>query len=243
MASGAIKEEEILALFKEIPLFSGLSIEVQKAFIAYAAEKPVAKGQIIYVEDDQAEFFYVIKKGWVKLFRETFDGTEAVIDILTNLHLFGEFTIFDKGVYSSSAEAVEDSTLISFPTVFLKEQIKKDHTLAFNMLAAMSRHLKQQDRKIEHLTVQTASQRIGCFLLRLCPKNKENNIIIQLPYDKTLLASRLGMKPETFSRALNTLRDKTGIVISGARVEIGSINQLASFSCKGCSSYFPCENT
>ncbi len=236
------EKEEILGLFKETPLFSGLTIETQKIFANTAVTCSIPKGQVIYMEENHADFFYIIKKGWVKLFRETFDGTEAVIDILSSSHIFGEFSIFDNGIYSSSAQAVEDSILISLPTSILKEQIEKDPKLAFNMFAVMSRYQRQQDKKIEHLTLQTTSQRIGCFLLRLCPQNQKTDIVIQLPYDKILLASRLGMKPESFSRSLNILRDKTGIRISGARVEIDSISQLTDFSCKGCSSSYPCED-
>jgi CRP-like cAMP-binding protein len=110
------------------------------------------------------------------------------------------------------------------------------------MFAAMSKHRKCQEREIEHLTIQNAPQRIGCFILRLCPKDQDKNIILQLPYDKLLLASRLGMKPETFSRALNKLRDETGIRINGARIEIGNIKQLSHFSCSACSSSYPCED-
>jgi CRP-like cAMP-binding protein len=236
------KEAETLELFKNTPLFAELEPNEQKPFIDTAIIRNFSKGEIVYIEENLADFFYIIKKGWVKLFRETFDGTEAVTDILTNFHILGEFTIFDNGVYSSSAQAVEDSILISLPTALLKEQIKTNQKLAFNMFAAMSRYQKQQDRKIEHLTVQSTSQRIGCFLLRLCPHDKKNNIIIHLPYDKVLLASRLGMKPESFSRSLNTLRNETGIRINGARVEIDSIDQLSNFSCAGCSSSYPCED-
>jgi len=50
-----------------------------------------------------------------------------------------------------------------------------------------------------------------------------------LPYDKTLIAYTLGMKGATFSRALNTLREKTGVRISGTRIEIDSAEQLAKF--------------
>lgn len=242
MVSGATKEREIFELFEQIPLFAGLETGVRQMFAAAAIVRSIPKGQIIYIEEDRAEFFYIIKKGWVKLFRETFDGTEAIADILSNLHVFGEFTIFDNEAYSSSAQAVEDSILISLPTSLLKEQISKNQHLTFNMFAAMSRHQKEQDRKIEHLIVQTTSQRIGCFLLRMCPQNKKTDIVIQLPYDKILLASRLGMKPESFSRALNTLREKTGIRIIGARVEIDSIDQLTDFSCSGCASSYPCDD-
>jgi CRP-like cAMP-binding protein len=77
--------------------------------------------------------------------------------------------------------------------------------------------------------MQNAPQRIGCFLLRLCPPDKINDIVFHLPYDKTLIAQTLGMKGATFSRALNILRLKTDIRIRGTKVEIDSVERLVKF--------------
>lgn len=229
-------------LLRTTPLFFNIADEALDFFSNAAKLKSYPKGKSIYFEEDEAQFFYVVKTGWVKLFHETMDGEEAVVDILTTGHIFGENTIFDNDIYKCNTEAVEDSELLIIPTHILKEQIRLNNNIAFNMLSSMSRHRKIQEQEIEHLTIQNAPQRIGCFLLRLCPRNKETNIIINLPYDKTLLALRLGMKRETFSRAMNTLRDTTNIRINGARVEIDDINQLSDFSCSACSSVYPCED-
>ena len=67
--------------------------------------------------------------------------------------------------------------------------------------------------------MQNAPQRIGCFFLSLCPEDKKKNIVFHLPYNKALIAEILGMKSATFSRALNILRQKTGIRIRDTRVE------------------------
>jgi hypothetical protein len=77
--------------------------------------------------------------------------------------------------------------------------------------------------------MQSAPQRIGSFLLRLCPHDKKKGIVLHLPYDKTLIAYTLGMKGSTFSRALNILRQKAGIRISGSRVEIEAMDGLIKF--------------
>lgn len=106
----------------------------------------------------------------------------------------------------------------------------------------MARYRRQQDRELEHRTIQNAPQRIGCFLLRLTNQEEEGSVKIHLPYDKTLVASRLGMQPETFSRALNKLKDKTGIRVKGATVELDNLEQLTSYSCSACSSEFPCKD-
>jgi CRP/FNR family transcriptional regulator, dissimilatory nitrate respiration regulator len=223
-------------------LFSKIPDETLSVFNSAAQARSCPKGQIIYLEEDPAEFFYIIEHGWVKLFHETLDGEEAVMDILTTGHIFGEDTVFNNNIYKHSSQAVEDTELLVIPTSLLRDYLHKDHTLALAMLSSMSQHRRRQDREIEHLSIQNASQRIGCFLLRLIPKNKEKNIVIDLPYDKTLLAARLGMQLPTFSRALNTLRQATHIRISGARIEVDDIHQLSDFSCSACSSSYPCSD-
>lgn len=229
-------------LLKTNLLFSKLPDDAIAIFSNHAIDKSYQKGTSIYIEGDKAEFFYFIKSGWVKLYHQTMDGEEAVVDILTTGHIFGETAIFDNDIYKISADAVENAEIILIPSHILKEQLGNNPAAAFGMLSAMSAHRKTQEKEIEHLTIQSAPQRIGCFLLRLCPSNKQKNIIINLPYDKTLIASRLGMKPETFSRAINKLREVTKIRMNGARVEIDNIEQLSDFSCNACSSSYPCDD-
>ena len=201
-----------------------------------------AKNQILFLHQDQADTFYLVVKGWMKLFKETIDGTQAVIDIMPDGHIFGESSIFEDDIYPFSAEAAEDSTLISFPTALLKQEIEDNPNLARGMLSAMARYRKQQDQELEHRTLQNAPQRIGCFLLRLADQKQEGPVRIQLPYDKTLVAARLGMQPETFSRALAKLKAATDMRIKGAVIELDSIDQLVDYSCIACSSEFPCKD-
>ena len=93
----------------------------------------------------------------------------------------------------------------------------------------MSQHHRRHYGALALNAMQSAPQRIGCFLLSLCPVDKERNIVFHLPYDKTLIADVLGMKGATFSRALNILRQKTGIRIRDTRVEIDSADELSKF--------------
>lgn len=209
---------------------------------ASAKIQKFSKGKILFLHGDDAEYFYFIKSGWVKLFRETLDGTQAVVDIFTRGYIFGDTSIFEDGVYPYSAEVVEPTEIISLPLAPLKSEIENNSKFAFDMLSSMAKYRRQQDREIEHRSIQNASQRIGCFLLRLIKQDEEGKIQIHLPYDKMLVASRLGMQPETFSRALKKLQNETGIEVKGATITMQNMDQLVSYSCAACSSEFPCKD-
>ncbi|MGE0754251.1 MAG: Crp/Fnr family transcriptional regulator [Alphaproteobacteria bacterium] len=233
-----------LELLEEIPLFKGLSHNMLAYFLEHAREEDVPKGRILFMQGDEAKYFYLVLSGWVKLFRDTLDGNEAVMDVLTQSHTFGESAIFDGGRYSWSAQTVEDCNLIMWPSHILKQQAEQNNQIALNMLRCMSLYREQRDQEMEHLKIQSAPQRIGCFLLRLCASKWQcqTDIEVLLPYDKSLIALRLGMKSETFSRALNTLKRETGIEIRGSTVTVRSLNDLSRYCCGACSDEFPCKD-
>jgi CRP-like cAMP-binding protein len=227
---------------RALPLFQSVG-EGELALFTHAARRVEhPKGKVLFIHGEEAFHFYVVVKGWVKLFRETLDGAQAVIDVLTQGHIVGETAVFEGGQYGFSAECVEPVELIMLPTTLLKSAIEGNQRIALNMLGSMSAHRKHQNREIEHLNLQNAPQRIGCFLLRLCPDNPPtNSITLTLPYDKTLIAARLGMKPETFSRALAKLKAETAIEIQGPNVIIHDLQGLVKYTCNYCSSEFPCK--
>jgi len=227
---------------QNIPLFKDCDETFFEAISSKSSIQKHKKGKMLFIHGEDADRFFIIKSGWVKLFRETLDGAQAVVDILTTNHIFGETSIFENESYPYSAEIVEPAEIISLPISELKAEIESNNKLALSMLNSMAKYRRQQDTEIEHLAIQNAPQRIGCFLLRLADQGAEGAVKIHLPYDKTLVASRLGMQPETFSRALKKLKDKTGIQVNGATIEMDDLDQLVSYSCAACSSEFPCKD-
>lgn len=234
-----------VSFLQSIPLFSNCSAKEIDFLMEGHVLENCNKGRMLFLNSEKAERYYIIKNGWVKIFRETLDGAQAIIDILTSGHIFGETSIFENGKYPYSAEVVESSEILSLSLKKLQHLIETNPKFALSMLGSMARYRRQQDQEIEHRSLQNAPQRIGCFVLRLVPTQAElkgRPISIHLPYDKTLIASRLGMQPETFSRALSKLKEATGITIRGSTLEMASIDPLIQFSCTACTSEYPCKD-
>lgn len=230
------------ALLAGLPLFAGLSAAQLDMLAMQAAFRTYPKNYLLYSYEEEAAWYYLIVEGWVKLFRETLDDDEAVLDILPAGQVFGESALFDHGRYGASAQIVEEASLLVLPLSALRRLIEEEPRVAVNLLGSMAVFRRQQEREIEHRSLQNAPQRIGCFLLRLCDSEAKAQATLHLPYDKTLIAARLGMKPETFSRALARLREETGITVQGATVHIGDIQKLSDYTCSACSNTYPCED-
>ncbi|WP_042695759.1 Crp/Fnr family transcriptional regulator, partial [Azospirillum sp. B506] len=97
--------------------------------------------------------------------------------------------------------------------------LREDDRIAFGMLGSLSVRLRHLVTQIEQLQVQPAPQRVAAFLMRVCPSG-DGPAQFQLPFDKALIARRLGMQPETLSRALAKLRavgvETQGLIVSVA---------------------------
>lgn len=229
-------------LIARVPLFANAAPGFLEALYKNARSKNYGKSHVLLLHGDKAEKFFLIRKGWVKLFRETIDGSQAVVDILTAGHVFGEAGMFEHDGYPYSAEIVEAAEIIALPLDVLDKEVADNPKMAYDMLASMTRHRRLQDREIEHRAIQNAPQRIGCFLLRLVQPVASGPVSVNLPYDKMLVAARLGMQPETFSRALSRLRNDLDITIRGATIEIDDVSALSDYVCGACSAMFPCSD-
>ena len=103
MGSG-IREAD-RALIRETPLFSGISETQFEAILGDAAAKAMSRGETLFLQGDRADALFVVLEGWVKLYRVTPAGDEAVVHVFTDGQSFAEAAAFTGGVYPVSAEA------------------------------------------------------------------------------------------------------------------------------------------
>lgn len=200
-------------------LFSGLPDELMERIIGNRSVQKFDKGQLIFQQGDKATHFYVILSGWVKIFRQLPSGDEAILHMFTTNDTFAEAAMFDGQKYPASAEVVADAKLLAINSEYFKIQLAENPEIAMRMLATMAIRLKHLVDEIEQTKARTSIQRVANFLLGYCSKDSVS-AVIELPYEKNLIASRLGIKPESLSRVLNQLRGygvqcvKNRIVIS-----------------------------
>ena len=212
------------ALVEQLPIFEGLGREMLSRLLEQARVESWPRGSLLFRQDEPATHFYVILVGWVKLFRGSSGGQESVVHVFTRGESFAEAAIFAGGLYPVSATAADNARLLAVPAEPFLRVIETEPTVARNMLAAMSRHLRQLVTRLEQLNVQPAPQRVAAFLEGIAP-DTDGEAELRLPVDKALIAARLGMQPETFSRALARLR-RDGVETAGDRVWITDLARL-----------------
>ena len=216
-----------MATVRRATLFQGFSESALGTMLAGAAVRRAPRGTVLFVQDEPADRFYLVLDGWVKLYRTTPGGVVSVIHVVARGETFAEAAMFASGRFPVTAEAASDCRLVAIGRAAFTRALEMDPSAVMSTLAALSMRLRSQVQEIEQRQVQPSAQRVASFLLRLCPPDA-SRVSFELPFEKGLIARRLGMKPETLSRALSKLRE-VGVRTQGATVTVTAVDALDAF--------------
>jgi len=220
-----------LVIVKRTALFGGLDGELLASLLRDANVQQVEPGGILFMQDDHVSACFIVLDGWVKLYRLNQSGDEAVVSVFSRGQSFAEAAVFSMSRYPVTSEAVTTARLLRIPRLALQNHVSENPQFALSMLASTSQHLHQLVSQIEQLKMQTGAQRVARFLTSLCPV-QEGSCTIGLPYDKALIANRLGMKPESLSRAFARLRN-IGVRVERNAAAISNIARLKNYAVDG----------
>lgn len=209
-------------------VFHSVPEEKVKSLLARGRFKEAGRGMSIHLQGERAHSMFIVLEGWVKLYRMSTCGTEAVVTILTHGDCFGEAAVLRDEVYTTGAEAVTQAKLIQLDCHDLWHAVEHDVVLCRSMLNAIYKDNNALVHQLEQLKSHTGAQRIADFLLGLC-KEETGECTVILPYDKTLIAAWLGMKPESLSRSFRRL-ERCGVKIVKDHAIIQSVENLIAFA-------------
>ena len=129
------------------------------------------KGRSIYRQGDNAECFYYLKKGRVRIFLASENGTEKTLSVIGKGSILGEAAFFDGQNRMSSASAVVKSELVSVNKSILTDIIRREPRTAFEIFRLQAQTIRMLSSQIDGMTFQTAKSRIAQFLLRSAEDN------------------------------------------------------------------------
>ncbi|MCH2067030.1 MAG: Crp/Fnr family transcriptional regulator [Shimia sp.] len=221
-------QAEYKAVARQSLLFSSMPEEDAEMLLSTAHVSEYERGQTIFLQGETATAIFIVISGWAKLYRIAPSGTEAVVGVFTKGRSFGEAVAFQGDAYPVSAEAVTSLKLMRIETDAYLRRIRETPEAALSLLSSTFRHLHSLVAQIEALKARISAQRVAEFLCELS-NAEEGACEVVLPYDKILIAGRLGMKPESLSRAFAKLKAE-GVQIKQNRANIDDIEHLRTYS-------------
>lgn len=219
MPAAPIRIQEFL---KNVPLFRELTDAELDRIAAGTAQVRAPTGTILFRRGEACVGFHVVVYGQVKLAFGAADGSEKVVEILGPGQSFGEAVMFLDKPYVVFAETLADSLLLQIGKAGVFAELERNPRFARKMLAGLAQRLHRLMHDLEAYTLRSGTQRVIGYLLRDAPDEAPPNapIEIALATSKGVLASRLNITREHFSRILHDLVSAKLIEVDGREIRI-----------------------
>ena len=218
-----------LSLLQSVPIFSDLSPSDLNKIAERMIRRTYTKGQMILLEDDLGQTFFVIGEGSVKITRLSDEGREVILAMLGESDFFGEMSLLDGAGRSANVVALEASEVLTLARNDFLEILQEYPKISISLLEELTQRIRKSDQQIESLSLSDVEQRIGITLIRLAEELgtiKHGTVKINdLPYQQDI-ANMAGTSRETVSRTFKLLEEKGLLVREGRKLTIYNFNQF-----------------
>lgn len=218
------------AFLASLPLFKELAPSELDRIAAGTTTLNVPRGEVIFNRGDPCDGFHLVVYGQVKLAFTSPEGSEKVVEIVAPGYSFGEALMFMEKPYILMAQALADSLLLHVSKNVVFAEIERDPRFARKMLAGLSRRLHGLIGDVEAYSLQSGTERVVGYLLRQDVQSAEGeHYVVTLPTSKAIVASRLNVTPEHFSRILHDLAAAGLLAVEGRAITILDPERLKNY--------------
>jgi CRP/FNR family transcriptional regulator len=218
-------------VLRKAPLFANLPPDDLRRVAEIAVPRRYEKKATIFREGERADGFFVVGQGRVKVFKLSEDGKEQVLHLIGPWQSFAEATIFEGGTFPAHAEALEGCDLVFLPKRAFTDLLERNPRIALRMMASLSKWLKRMTDLVESISLRDVETRLVRYLSEELSGRGvpiRDGAVLELDVGKSVLASRLGTVPETFSRTLKKLQEEGKIRVRGKQIRILKADALFS---------------
>ena len=203
---------------KKIHFGMGLNERELTDLARVAVPRSVKRGEILFLEGDRANGFFLLLSGQVRIFKSSPDGKEYTIHIINPGHIFAEVAAFENSPYPANGAALEDSEIAFFPKEAFFDLIRSSPQISLKIISSLSSFLRDYNRQVENLSLKEVPARIASYLITEAGKSGRDRV--KLKSSKTEWARTLGTISETLSRALRKMSDEGIIAVDGREIVI-----------------------
>lgn len=217
-------KEIILDSLKGISIFKGLSIENLKRLSGEFQIRKFKKGDTVFYQSDHSTDLYIVLSGSVKASLINEDGDELTLAEFKKGDFFGEMSLIDGKPRSATITAIEDSVLAILTRARFIELLKKEPSIALELLSALVERLRIANGVIESLAfldVEERLMRLFSAMIKECGEKDSSGSYRIKKCTHRELASRIGASREAVTKALKVLQfrgiireDRDGFIIT-----------------------------
>ncbi len=205
------------SLIASLPAFAGLAPEQLDDILGDAQSVRYAKGVDVFQQDGEAQSFFILLHGHLRVSRLTPDGQQVVVRYVAPGEIFGVAMALGRSTYPATASAVVDSVALVWPSTAWPRLSARYPALVANTLQTVGSRLQDAHTRVVEMSTEQVERRIAHALLRLAQQSGrkvEAGIQIDFPISRQDVAEMTGATLHTVSRVLSAWEER-GLVEGG----------------------------
>jgi CRP-like cAMP-binding protein len=210
------------------PLLTLMPAAAAAGLMAAGRVRALRAGERLFEQDDPATDAFVVLEGWIAVVRRDTEGRETVVEVFTRADSFAETPALIGQPYPVAAEAATRARVLAVPGATLRSTALASPDTTLAVIATGYQHMRRLVGQIKQLKARTAPQRLARFLADLTGADS-GAAALELPFDKALIAARIGVTPSSLSRAFRSLV-AVGVRIEQDRALIADLARLRAYS-------------
>jgi CRP/FNR family transcriptional regulator, cyclic AMP receptor protein len=200
-----MEEDKKIEFLRSISLCGSMSDAEITNIAEHCQLKKFTKRNIVFMEQDPGNMFYIIYNGKIKITKLNNDGNEVILSILGTGDFFGEMSLLDQYKRNANAIALEDIELLTIDRNEFLDVLHKNTTFTFNLLKTFAIRLRSTDIRVKSFFLDDAQQKVLMMLYDLSEKlgtAKGKGMLLKDMPNQTDLANLTGISRETLSRII-----------------------------------------
>lgn len=174
-------------------------------------------------EGEPADFLHVVIEGKVEIFASHHDRETTIFVIGPGSHFMTAAVVLDR-IYLKSARSLTPARILLIPTAAVRRCFREDATFARHLAEDLALSYRSVVKELKNQKLRPGLERLANWLLTTHAEIGHEGKF-RLPFEKRVLAARLGVAPEVLSRAFATL-GAYKVRVDGPVIEIGDIEAL-----------------
>lgn len=207
-----------MQILQDIALFKDMTPKELEGVYNLAIEQHFNKGEYVFMEGQEREAVYFIRRGLIKVLKVDEEGREHIVNVLGKGKMFPHVGFFQDGPYPGTAQVIEPSVLLTVQCHQFDALLMKYPDMSRKVMRVMGGRILMLQSKLKELALFDSHERVIALLRHFAEEHgraESDGIRVKLPITHGEMAHMIGMTRESVNRVWNQLR-RDG-VLSGER--------------------------
>lgn len=210
-------------LLRTVPVFAELADTDIDALARLCTKRRYPKDTVVFFENEDGEFFFMILEGRIKVTILGDDGREIILSVLGPGDFFGEMALLDNEPRSATAIAAEESELLSLHRTDFQTVLSDNRNILGSFIKILTSRLRRANHQISTLALLDVYGRVARVILEMAREEgkrlKDGRIAFRRATHQEI-ANRIGTTRETVTRMLKELERQGLIDVQGKEIVV-----------------------